>query len=201
MKIFPKLLAPATFSAALTLTLTLTPLSVTAEPASYSIDDEHFSISFQVMHLGYANVIGMFTEAEGSFEYDSETNNISAGEVTIQAESVFTNHEKRDDHLRKEDFLYVEEYPEIVFTVGDFEPTGDKTGKLSGNLELRGETKPVTLDVTFNKAAEYPFGHEKYTVGISAETTIKRSEWGITYGLNMVEDEVKLQFELEAIKD
>lgn len=197
MKIFPKLLAPATLSAA----LTLTPIIVTAEPASYSIDDEHFSISFQVMHLGYANVIGMFTEAEGSFEYDSETNNISAGEVTIQAESVFTNHEKRDDHLRKEDFLYVEEYPEIVFTVGDFEPTGDKTGKLSGNLELRGETKPVTLDVTFNKAAEYPFGHEKYTVGISAETTIKRSEWGITYGLNMVEDEIKLQFELEAIKD
>ncbi len=197
MKISPKRLAPATLFAA----LILSPVTASAEPASYTIDDEHFAISFQVMHLGYANVIGMFTEAEGAFEYDSETNDISAGTVTIQAESVFTNHERRDDHLRSDDFLYVDEYPEIEFTVGDFEPTGDNTGKLSGNLELRGETKPVTLDVTFNKAAEYPFGHEQFTVGISAETTIKRSEWGVTYGLNMVEDEIKLQFELEAIKE
>lgn len=197
MKISPDLFAPATLAAA----LVLTPITAAAEPASYTIDDEHFSISFQVMHLGYANVIGMFTEAEGAFEYDSETNDISAGSVTIQADSVFTNHKKRDNHLRSEDFLNAEEYPEIVFTVGDFESTGEKTGKLSGDLELRGETKPVTLDVTFNKAAEYPFGHEKYTVGISAETTIKRSDWGITYGLNMVEDDIKLQFELEALRD
>lgn len=197
MKISTDLLTPATLATV----LAMAPITASAEPASYTIDDEHFSISFQVMHLGFANVIGMFTEAEGSFEYDSETNDISAGTVTIQADSVFTNHKRRDNHLRKEDFLYVDEYPEIVFTVGDFEPTSDKTGKLSGNLELRGETRPVTLDVTFNKAAEYPFGHEKFTVGISAETTIKRSEWGITYGLNMVDDNIKLQFELEAIKD
>lgn len=197
MKISTDLLTPATLATV----LAMAPITASAEPASYTIDDEHFSISFQVMHLGFANVIGMFTEAEGSFEYDSETNDISAGTVTIQADSVFTNHKRRDNHLRKEDFLYVDEYPEIVFTVGDFEPTSDKTGKLSGNLELRGETRPVTLDVTFNKAAEYPFGHEKFTVGISAETTIKRSEWGITYGLNMVDDDIKLQFELEAIKD
>lgn len=197
MTISTNLLAPATFATV----LAIAPVTASAEPASYTIDDEHFSISFQVMHLGYANVIGMFTEAEGSFEYDSETNDISAGTVTIQADSVFTNHQRRDNHLRKEDFLYVDEYPEIVFTVGEFEAIGDKTGKLSGNLELRGETRPVTLDVTFNKAAEYPFGHEKFTVGISAETTIKRSEWGITYGLNMVDDDIKLQFELEAIKD
>lgn len=197
MTISTDLLTPATLATV----LAMAPITASAEPASYTIDDEHFSISFQVMHLGFANVIGMFTEAEGSFEYDSETNDISAGTVTIQADSVFTNHKRRDNHLRKEDFLYVDEYPEIVFTVGDFEPTSDKTGKLSGNLELRGETRPVTLDVTFNKAAEYPFGHEKFTVGISAETTIKRSEWGITYGLNMVDDDIKLQFELEAIKD
>ncbi|MEX0604265.1 MAG: YceI family protein [Marinobacter sp.] len=197
MKLSPSLLAPATLAAA----LVLSPTTATAEPASYTIDDEHFSISFQVMHLGYANVIGMFTEAEGSFEYDSESNDISAGTVTIQADSIFTNHDRRDSHLRGEDFLNTDEYPEIVFTVGDFETTGDNTGKLSGDLEMHGETKPVTLDVTFNKAAEYPFGHEKYTVGISAETTIKRSEWGISYGLNMVEDDIKLQFELEAIKD
>ncbi|WP_152206792.1 YceI family protein [Marinobacter changyiensis] len=197
MKFSTDLLTPATLATV----LAMAPITASAEPASYTIDDEHFSISFQVMHLGFANVIGMFTEAEGSFEYDSETNDISAGTVTIQADSVFTNHKRRDNHLRKEDFLYVDEYPEIVFTVGDFEPTSDKTGKLSGNLELRGETRPVTLDVTFNKAAEYPFGHEKFTVGISTETTIKRSEWGITYGLNMVDDDIKLQFELEAIKD
>ncbi|MEC7378382.1 MAG: YceI family protein, partial [Pseudomonadota bacterium] len=69
--------------------------------------------------------------------------------------------------------------------------------------EMLGQTRPVVLDVTLNKAAVYPFGHEEYTLGISASTTLKRSEWGMTYGIDqaMVGDEVTLRFGFEAIRE
>ncbi|WP_404362172.1 YceI family protein [Marinobacter sp.] len=176
---------------------------LSAEARKFNIDEEHFTLTFEVNHLGYANVIGMFLDASGSFEYDAEARTVPSGQVTVKSESVFTNHEKRDDHLRKDDFLHASKYPEVTFTVTGFEATGEDTGKLTGDLELLGKTRPVTLDVTLNKAAEYPIGHEEYTLGISAETTIKRSEWGMTYALDprLVGDEVKLRFEFEAIRE
>ncbi|SFR47916.1 Polyisoprenoid-binding protein YceI [Marinobacter daqiaonensis] len=173
-----------------------------AEVESYKIDDEHFSLTFEVNHLGYASVIGMFLEARGEFDYDAEARDVPSGKVVVQSESVFSNHEKRDEHLRKDDFLHASKYPEITFEVTDFEATGDNTGNLTGDLTLLGKTRPVTLDVTLNKAAEYPIGHEEYTLGISASTTIKRSDWGMTYALDplLVGDEVYLRFEFEAIQ-
>ncbi|MBS3804758.1 MAG: YceI family protein [Oleiphilaceae bacterium] len=184
------------------LILALTPLHLSAEPRKFNIDDEHFSIAFEIDHLGYANVIGLFLEAEGAFEYDAEARTVPSGKVTVKSESVFTNHEKRDDHVRNDDFLDADKYPEVEFTVTDFATTGENTGELTGDLTLLGKTRPVTLDVTLNKAAVYPFGHEEYTLGISASTTIKRSEWGMTYALDplMVGDEVNLSFEFEAIR-
>lgn len=174
-----------------------------AEPKTFDIDPDHFSLTFEVNHLGYASVIGMFREAEGSFTYDEDTRTISDGKVVVQSDSVFTDHKKRDEHLRKSDFLHSKRYPEITFEVTDFETTGDNTGKLTGDLTLLGKTRPVTLDVTLNKAAVYPITHEEYTLGISARTTIQRSEWGMTYALDplLVGDEVKLRFEFEAIED
>jgi polyisoprenoid-binding protein YceI len=178
------------------------PLQLSAEPRKFHIDEEHFSIAFEINHLGYANVIGMFLEAEGAFEYDAEARTVPSGKVTVKSESVFTNHEERDDHVRDDDFLDADEYPQVEFTVTSFETTGENTGKLTGDLTLLGKTRPVTLDVTLNKSAVYPFGHEEYTIGISASTTIKRSEWGMTYALDplMVGDEVHLSFEFEAIR-
>lgn len=84
-----------------------------------------------------------------------------------------------------------------------FERTGDNTGIVTGDLTLLGKTNPVDVDVTLNKADVYPFGHEEYTLGLSASTVIKRSDWGMTYGIDegMVGDEVVLRFAFEAIKD
>lgn len=177
--------------------------AVLAEPKNYKIDDNHFSVTFEVDHLGYASVIGMFLEGKGQFEYDAEAREVPSGKVVIQSGSVFSNHEKRDEHLRKDDFLHTDRYPEITFEVTDFETTGDDTGELTGDLTMLGETRPVTLDVTLNKAAEYPISHEEYTLGLSASTTIQRSEWGMTYALDplMVGDDVHLRFEFEAIED
>jgi len=174
-----------------------------AEPTQFKVDDEHFSMVFEIMHIGYAPVMGMFREIEGEFFYDEETREISSGTLIFKSNSVFTNHKKRDEHVINEDFLDSSRHPDIVFTVTDFNTTGDNTGQVTGDLAMLGQINPVVLSVTLNKSAVYPFGHEKYTLGISAETRLKRSEWGMTYGLvgNMVGDEVALRFGFEAFKE
>lgn len=183
--------------------LVLVSPQVMAEPATYVVDDEHFSMNFEIMHIGYAPVMGMFREVEGKFEYDEETRTLNSGSLVFRSKSVFTNHKKRDDHLRKDDFLHSSKFKDITFTITDFEPSGENTGVVTGDLTLLGKTRPVEVDVTLNKAAEYPIGHEEYTMGFTAETTIKRSEWGMTYGLDpaLVGDEVKLRFGFEAIRE
>ncbi|MBC7185062.1 MAG: YceI family protein, partial [Marinobacter sp.] len=134
--------------------LALSP-AATAEPRTFVVDDEHFSIVFEIMHIGYAPVMGMFREVEGQFVYDEESRELSSGQLVFQSDSVYTNHEKRDDHVRDTDFLNSDDYPEITFTVTDFETTGENTGKVTGDLEMLGQTNPVVLDVTLNKAAVY----------------------------------------------
>tara|TARA_R110001592_G_scaffold97575_1_gene279491 strand:+ start:1603 stop:2220 length:618 start_codon:yes stop_codon:yes gene_type:complete len=174
-----------------------------AAPANFEVDDEHFSMVFEIMHIGYAPVMGMFRKVEGEFVYDEETRELASGRLTFKSKSVFTNHEKRDDHLTGKDFLNTSKYPDITFTITNFETTGESTGVVTGELNMLGQTNPVELDVTLNKAAEYLIGHEKYTLGISAQTTLKRSDWDMTYGLDpaLVGDEVNLRFGFEAIKD
>jgi polyisoprenoid-binding protein YceI len=178
-----------------------------AAPREYRIDPEHTSIGFLVSHIGYQNVLGMFREVAGSFRFDEEAQAISDVTITIKTASIFTNHEKRDEHLRKEEFLWTEKYPEMTFTMTSAQKTGERTGKLTGNLTLRGVTKPITLDVTLNKVGEYPFGgglfaKPNYVAGMSARGSFKRSEWGVMYGTDngWVGDEVQLIIELEGIR-
>ncbi|EPZ14233.1 hypothetical protein M622_06560 [Thauera terpenica 58Eu] len=177
--------------------------SAHAEPHTYQIDAEHFGISFSIRHLGFADTLGLFLKARGSFVYDEKTRVLSAGRVVVDAKSVFTNHDARDKHVRDDDFLAAKAHPEIVFVADAFEPTSDQGGRLAGKLTLRGQTHPVVLDVVLNKAADYPMGHGKHTLGVSASTTIKRSQWGMSYAVEppMVGDEVKLVFEFEANRE
>lgn len=173
-----------------------------AEPHTYRIDPEHFSIGFLIEHIGYEKLLGMFLEGEGAFIYDDENRELSSGRVEINAGSVFTNHDERDAHVRGNDFLAVESYPLIVFEAADLSVQDEHHGSLTGDLTLLGETHPITLEVTLNKAADYPFGHEKHTLGVSARTTLSRSDWGMDYGVanGMVGDEVELILEFEAIR-
>lgn len=174
-----------------------------AAPTNFKVDEEHFSMVFEIMHIGYAPVMGIFRELEGEFVYDEQTRELSSGKLVFKSNSVFTNHKKRDEHVTNKDFLNSSRYPDIIFTVTGFNATGETTGEVTGDLDMLGQTNPVTLSVTLNKAAVYPFGHEDYTLGISAETSLKRSDWGMTYGLDddMVGDEVTLRFGFEAIKE
>lgn len=172
-----------------------------AEPATWRIDPDHAVVAFTIMHAGYAKVLGRFSDIEGSFTYDPDTREL--GEVTarIGADSVDTDHEKRDNHVRSADFLDAKAHPAITFTATGNTPTSETTGTVIGDLTIRGVTQPVTLDVTLNKRADYPCCHGKDTLGISATAEILRSDFGSTYALpEFVGDPVSIILEFEAIR-
>ncbi|MGD8853284.1 MAG: YceI family protein [Gammaproteobacteria bacterium] len=185
--------------------LVLAPRAVQAEPARYTIDPEHLSIGFLVDHIGYARTLGLFRKAEGSFTFDEQSGELTELEVRVDTASVFTNHKKRDEHLRSADFLNSKEFPEMVFTAQSARRTGDRTFEVAGQLELLGQTRPLVLEATWNKSAEYPFGGgllgaNPYVMGVSARGRITRSAYGMNYAVDngWVGNEVELIIEFEA---
>ena len=174
-----------------------------SEPYKYVIDPEHFSIGFLVEHIGYAKVLGMFRKAEGNFTFDEETQELEDVFITIQADSIFTNHKKRDAHLRGGDFLNSREFPEIIFTGQSSKKLESQKGIVSGSLTLLGKSLPLALDVTWNKSSIYPFGHKKYTIGLSIRGDFKRSNYDMSYAVanGWVGDKIELIIELEAIRE
>lgn len=176
-----------------------------AEPAKYVIDPEHFSIALSIRHAGYFDLVGLFTEGAGTFVFDEAKPEVTDIRVTIKTASFFSGHKKRDDHVRNTDFLNAKEFPEMVFVGKRSEKTGDRTGRIHGELTLRGVTRPIILDVTWVKSAEYPmggglFGGKPYVTGINARATLKRSEFGMTYAVEngLVGDAVTLMLGFEA---
>ena len=180
----------------------LQPPAARADPARYVLDPNHMSIGFLISHVGFEKMLGMFREAQGTFVFDEQKPAVGDIDVTIKTASVFTNHAERDEHLRKPVFLWAEKYPEITFRGTSAEQTGPRTGKVSGDLTIRGVTRPVVLDVVWNKSGQYPFGDMHYATGISARAKIKRSDFGMTYAVDsgLVGDEVEIILEFEAIR-
>jgi polyisoprenoid-binding protein YceI len=129
---------------------------VRAEPARFVLDPEHTCTTFFAQHLGHADLAGMFLEADRSFRSDQQARELSDLRIGVRTASVFTNHERRDQHLRSRDFLDVEAFPEMIFEARRAEPLTDTTGRIIGDLTLRGVTRPMMLDVRFNKAGRYP---------------------------------------------
>ncbi|MGQ9370230.1 YceI family protein [Azospirillum sp. ST 5-10] len=191
----PVLLAAAL--AAATALSALTPAA--AAPVAYTLDPAHTAVVFIVNHLGFSNAIGRFNTVSGDVAFDKEAVENSKVSVVIDAASVDTNHAKRDEHLKSPDFFNVKEFPTLTFTSSRLEKTGENTGKLHGELTLLGVTKPVVLDVTFNKDGVSP-ASKKETVGFSARGTIKRTDFGMKYGAPNVGDEIQVLIEAEAVK-
>jgi polyisoprenoid-binding protein YceI len=177
-----------------------------AEAERYEIDPSHASVGFLVEHVGYARVLGLFTEVSGGFAFDEAAPALTDLRVVIKSASVFTGHAKRDEHLRGPDFLNAAAYPEMVFTGSRAEATGPRTGRIEGTLTLLGQSRPVTLDVTWNKSGRYPLGlggvFPPYVTGISARGQFKRSDFGMNYAVSngWVGDTVELIIELEAVR-
>ena len=181
--------------------LILLPLTVWASEDEYIIDKSHFSIGFLVEHVGYAKTLGMFRDIDGSYIHDVKNKKINDINIVINTESVFTNDEKRDEHLRSPDFLHVDKYPEMVFKATNIKINNNES-IINGNLTLLGITRPLVLTGKINKIGKYPFGGiiKPYVMGISAKGTIKRSDHAMMYAIkdNLVGDEIELIIEFEA---
>lgn len=178
------------------------PFTATAEMARYELDPDHTTVYFTVDHIGYAKTLGVFSELTGSFDYDAAARDLGQVSVAIDAASVNTLHSARDRHVRNSDFLDVGAHPQITFTAEGGTPTSNTKGRVTGDLTILGQSRPVTLDVTLNKSAPYPFGHKRDVLGLSMTATINRSDFGMTYGVanGLVGDEVVIRIETEAMK-
>lgn len=171
-----------------------------AQAADYQIDKQgqHASVNFKISHLGYSWIYGRFNDFEGTFSWDADKPEVSAINVTVNTESVDTNHAERDKHIRSEDFLNVAENATATFTSTGVEVTGDNSAKVSGDLTLNGVTKPVVLDANFIGEGDDPWGG--YRAGFDATTTLKLADFGIDYNLGPASETVELILTVEGVR-
>jgi len=165
----------------------------------YIFDKDHTQILFFVDHLGFSKSQGEFHGYDGYFIFDQENPKNSKVEVTIKTSSIDMDSDKWNEHMKSPDFFNVEVFPDMTFKSTDIKITGKKTADITGDLTLLGVTKPVILKTTYNKSDKHPFSG-KYVSGFSAKAKIKRSDFGMAYGLPAVGDEAEIMIEVEGIR-
>lgn len=176
----------------------LTKAAEADKPQKYTFDKNHTNILWFASHFGFSDSEGQFTDFDGALMLDEAKPENSSVEIIIKTASIMTGIPKFDEHLKSKDFFDVEKFPEARFVSAKVERTGENTAKVHGDFTLLGKTKPVALDVTLNKIGKNPFTQQQ-TAGFTATTTIKRSEYGMIYGLPGVPDEVKIHIETELL--
>jgi len=171
---------------------------------TYALDASHSQVGFAVRHLMVSKTRGRFSDFAGTIEI-GENPLESSVEVTIQAASIDTRNEQRDGELRTNDFLAPKEYPEISFVSTGVAQTGATSLVLTGDLTVKGVTKPISVPFEFTGSAQDPFGNTR--IGFEGSTTLLRKDWGLTWnaaletGGVLVSDKIKLQFDISAIKN
>lgn len=178
------------------------PLTGFAAPESYTIDPLHTYPNFTINHLGFSTMHGRFGKTEGKLTIDREKGTGSV-DVKIDAASVDTGFQKRDDHLRSPDFLNVVEFPEITYKSTKVVINADKSAVVDGNLTIAGVTKPVRLNVKRMNCGINPMDpkKEKFVCGFDAEAKIKRSDFGVKFALPAVGDEMNIMLGVEAVRN
>ncbi len=168
--------------------------------ADYVIDTKgaHASIKFRVQHLGYSWLYGRFNEFDGKFSYDEAAPEKSSIEVNIKTNSVDSNHAERDKHLRGDDFLDVDKYPQAKFISTSFTQGKDGKGTLKGNLTLHGITKPVEIAVQSIGEGEDPWGG--YRAGFEGTTKFAMADFGILKDLGPKSKDVEMILSLEGVR-
>ena len=184
--------------------MTITTTPDTALTGTYAIDPTHSRIGFVARHAMVTKVRGSFNEFEGSGYFDGEDPQKSHLALTIKAASVDTRNEDRDAHLRSNDFFDMENYPEISFVSTGVEKLDEATYRVTGDLSIKGVTKPVSVDFEYTGSAVDPY--ENHRVGFEGQTTVNRKDWGVNWnaaleaGGVLVGEKVTLEFEVSAIK-
>ena len=171
-----------------------------AAQETYNIDPVHSQPNFEVQHMGFSLQRGSFMKSSGKVTIDRAAKKGSI-DVTIDATSIRTIDPRLDTHVKSPDFFNVEKYPTITFKSTDLVFDGDRVVEVNGELTLLGITKPVVLKVTNERCGEHPI-NKKPMCGAEATTTVKRSEWGMKYGLpRAVGDDVRIVIPIEAYKE
>lgn len=158
-------------------------------PTKWKADVSHSSVKFTVTHLLVSEVDGYFKMYSGTMENTKEDFSDAKIEFVLDAATVTTHNDGRDKHLLAKDYFDTENFPKITFTSTSFTPAGGNKYKLAGNLTLKGITKTVNFDVTYNGKNEGPRG---VRTGFKAKTTIDRKDFGVTGGGVAVSDEVEI---------
>ena len=164
--------------------------------ANYQLEPVHTQILFFCDHLGFSKSQGEFLKFSGSFSFDPKNVGASTAQVTIDAASIDMDHQKWNDHMRNQDFFDVEKFPTIEFKSTKAEAVSADKINLHGKLTMLGHTEPVVLNVTHNKSGVHPFSG-KYISGFSAATSVKRSLFGMNYGLPALGDDIEIRLEIE----
>ena len=169
-----------------------------AEPASFALDPTHTFVTFEVKHFGTSTNRGRFDKKSGTISLDTaaKTGQI---DITIDMASINTGTPSFDGHLKSKDFFNAEAFPTATFKSTQIKFDGDKIDEVAGTLTMLGKTVPVTLEAEHYGCYENP-RLKRQVCGGDFETKFKRSDFGITYGVPMIPDEVKLVIQVEAIK-
>lgn len=190
-------MSPTVLAAALAAFAAALPAAAAVE--TYTIDPNHTFPSFEIGHFGYSIQRGRFNKTSGKVTLDSAARTGTV-DVTMETASINTGHPKLEEHIRSEDFLDAAKYPALTFKGTGFLFDGEQIKSVTGDLTMKGQAHPVTLEAQQFRCAPHPMT-KKQVCGGEFVAKIKRSEWGITKYVPVLADEMLLRINVEAIRD
>lgn len=177
----------------------LTASAATAKSETYELDPVHTRVAFQVSHAGFSNPVGSFSGSSGSLQFDDKDWSSARLDVRVPIARLELGDAEWEEKILDRTFFDAKKFPEARFVSTRVEPTGQNSALVTGDLSLRGVTRPLTLKVTLNALKRHPLTLKK-TAGFSATGTLSRKEFGISAWKSVVGDEVKLIIEAEALR-
>ncbi len=173
-------------------------LSPLAAADEYNIDSGHSSILFKAKRQGVVNVYGRFNQVEGKVIFDADNPGASSINLTIATESVDSNNERRDNHLKSPDFFNAEQFAEIVFKSTSVKKAEPDRYSIEGELSMHGVTKTITAEAVFTGAGENARRGSK-SVGFETQFVVKRSEFGMNFMQGALSDDIEITFALHGV--
>lgn len=167
-----------------------------AEAVTYKLDPNHTVVLAQWDHGGYSHPVANFGQVDGTLVYDADDIAASSVQVTLPLAGLNSFVPKFDEHLRSDDFFDAAKYPNATFTSTKVEAAGEGRLKVTGDLTIKDNTRPVVLDVVLNKTGER---NGRAAIGFDATATVKRSDFGVDLFVPNIGDEVKLTITTEAM--
>ena len=170
-----------------------------AAPEAYVLDPSHSQILFSYDHMGFSTTYGLFGGIEGRISFDAAAPAGSSVSVSFPIENLLTGWQERDAHFLSPELFNATANKDVTFKSTAIEVTGEKTGKITGELTINGVTKPVVLEAAMTQMGEHPMAKKPW-VGFNATTTVKRSDFGLTEVLGLVSDEIVIDITTEAVE-